>query len=75
MLDFEMEEFLHKFQNGININPDIFKYLQVTYYTENKYQKELAMLLDGIQLRYDKKLKEKEKWEYFKKYHLDKMFP
>ena len=75
MLDFEMEEFLHKFQNGININPDIFKYLQVTYYTEYKYQKELAMLLDGIQLRYDKELKEKEEWEYFKKYHLDKMFP
>lgn len=75
MLDFEMEAFLARYQNGMNINPDIFKYLQVTYYPEFKYQKELAMTLDGIQLRYDEKLKEKEEWEYFKKYHFDGMFP
>lgn len=75
MLDFEMEAFLARYQNGMNINPDIFKYLQVTYYPEFKFQKELAMTLDGIQLRFDKELKQKEEWEYFKTYHLDGMFP
>lgn len=74
ILDFEMEAFLARYQNGMNINPDIFKYLQVTYYPEFRYQKELAMTLDGIQLRYDEELKEKEEWEYFKKFHLDGMF-
>lgn len=74
MLDFEMEAFLARYQNGMNINPDIFKYLQVTYYPEFKFQKELTMTLDGIQLRFDKELKQKGEWEYFKTYHLDGMF-
>lgn len=74
-LDFEMTAFLAKYQNGMNINPDIFKYLQVTYYPEYKYQKELAMTLDGIELRYADEKDNKEKWEAFKKYHLDGMFP
>lgn len=75
MLDFEITAFLAKYQNGMNINPDIFKYLQVTYYPEYKYQKELAMTLDGIELRYADEKDKKEKWEAFKKYHLDGMFP
>ena len=75
VLDFEMKAFLAKYQNGMNINPDIFKYLQVTYYPEYKYQKELAMTLDGIQLRCDNEKQEKEEWQYFAKYHLDGMFP
>lgn len=75
ILDFEMPSFLRKYQNGMNINPDIFKYLQVTYYPEYKYQKELVMILDDIQFMYDQELNEKEKWEYFKKFHLNGMFP
>lgn len=59
----------------MNINPDIFKYLKVTYYPEYKYQKELVMILDDIQFMYDQELNEKEKWEYFKKFHLNGMFP
>ena len=70
-----MKAFLAKYQNGMNINPDIFKYLQVTYYPEYKYQKELVMTLDGIQLRCDNEKQEKEEWQYFKKYHIDGMFP
>lgn len=46
MLLHEMETFLERYQNGININPDIFKYLKVTYHPEVKYQKELVMMLD-----------------------------
>lgn len=75
MLDFEMPSFLRKYQNGMNINPDIFKYLQVTYYPEYRYQKELVMILDEIQFMYNQELNEKEQWEYFKKFHLNGMFP
>lgn len=75
MLEYEMPSFLHKYQSGMNINPDIFKYLQVTYYLEYKYQKEFAMILDSIQFMYENELDEKEEWEYFKKFHLNGMFP
>lgn len=75
ILDFEMEAFLARYQSGININPDIFKHLQVTYYPEYKWQKELAMTLDGIDYRYNFKKSESEKWKEFKKFHLNGMFP
>lgn len=75
MLDFEMEAFLARYQCGMNINPDIFKFLKVTYYTKHSDQVELCRMLDGVQAKYDNELKQKDEWEYFKKYHLDGMFP
>lgn len=74
MLDFEMEAFLARYQCGMNINPDIFKYLKVTYYTNYKDQVELCLMLDGIQEKYDNEAEQKKEWEYIKKYHLDGMF-
>ena len=59
----------------MNINPDIFKFMQVTYYPEVKYQQEIAMTLDGIQARYDEVYQEKESWKCFKEFHLEGMFP
>ena len=52
-LEGEIEGFLAKYQCGININPDIFKHLQVTYYPEYKWQKELSITLDNIDYRYN----------------------
>lgn len=75
ILEYEMEAFLARYQSGMNINPDIFKFMQVTYYPEVKYQQEIAMTLDGIQARYDEVYQEKESWQCFKKYHLEGMFP
>lgn len=75
ILDFEMEKFLARYQSGININPDIFKYLQVTYYPEYKWQKELVMTLDSVDYRYNEEKTELEKWQDFKKFHLNGMFP
>lgn len=75
MLEYEMPHFLARYQAGMNINPDIFKHLQVTYYPELKYQRELAILLDNVQAVYGQQKDEKEKWETFKKYHLEGMFP
>lgn len=74
VLDFEIEAFLARYQCGMNINPDIFKYLQVTYYSNYNDQTELCRMLDGVQAHFDNELKQKEDWEYFKKYHLDGMF-
>ena len=70
----EMEEFLSKYQNGMNINPNIFKYLKITYYPETKYQREIAMLLDEIQAIYDKEQNQQNAWKDFKKLCLNGMF-
>lgn len=73
-LEYEMDEFLARYQCGMNINPDIFKHLQVTYYPEYKYRKELAMTLDGIEARYVKEEQKMGDFQNFKKFHLDGMF-
>lgn len=75
MLENEMKAFLARYQRGMNINPDIFKYLQITYYSNYKDQVELCLMLDGIQAKYNNELQQKQEWEYFKKYHLNGMFP
>lgn len=74
MLEYEMDEFLARYQCGMNINPDIFKYLQVTYYPEYKYRKELAMTLDGIEARCANEEQKIGDFQDFKKIHLDGMF-
>lgn len=74
MLDYEMPSFLARFQCGMNINPDIFKHLQVTYYTNYKDQVELCKTLDSVQAKYGN-VQQKNEWEYFKKYHINGMLP
>ena len=44
-IDYEIEEFLARYQSGLNINPDIFKHMKVTYFPEEKYQKELEQII------------------------------
>ena len=74
MIEYEIEEFLARYQCGMNINPDIFKYLQVTYYEEYKYRKELAMTLDGIDARSATEKRKMGDFQDFKKIHLNGMF-
>ena len=74
-LDFEMPSFLACYQCGMNINPEIFKHLKITYYEDVRQQVELASMLDGIQSKYEAEKNEKEQWEGFKKIHMNGMFP
>ena len=75
MIDYEMPSFLARFQCGMNINPDIFKHLKITYYTNYKDQVELCKMLDSIQTKCENEQQQKNEWENFKKYHLNGMFP
>lgn len=74
MLVYEMEEFLSRYQNGMNINPDIFKYLKITYYHEYKFQRELVSTLDSIDFWCNSESEKVQEYQFFKKYHLDGMF-
>lgn len=74
-LEFEMPSFLARYQCGMNINPDIFKFLEITYFTEREDKVALVQLLEELKCDYQKAEQEKEGWEDFKKYHLDGMFP
>lgn len=70
----EMEEFLSKYQNGMNINPDIFKHLKITYYPDSKYQREIAMLLDESQAFQNKESNRQNAWKDFESFYLNGMF-
>lgn len=70
-----MPGFLEKYQTGLNIQPDIFKNMQIEIHEDIEDQKAFARILNGLdesarleQLIIDS-LKE------FKRVQLDKMFP
>lgn len=75
ILEFEMEAFLARYQCGININPDIFKHLQVTYFPETKYRIAIVNTLNNIQYREEYEAATLDGYKEFKEYHLDGMFP
>lgn len=74
-LEFEMPSFLARYQCGMNINPEIFKHLEITYFTEAKDKVMLVQLLEELKDDYKKAEQERDGWEDFKKFHLDGMFP
>lgn len=46
LLEKELPEFLHKYQTGLNIKPEIFEYLNLTYPIEKSTQRIVARVLD-----------------------------
>lgn len=75
MLEYEMEEFLSKYQSGMNINPEIFKHLEVTYYKEAKIRSEIAMTLDKLDAQMNQTAGKTKSIQMMKKIHLNGMFP
>ena len=75
LLDSEMEKFLARYQSGMNINPDIFKHMQVDYYTEYKYQKELAKIIYELEHVIHMEQVMHENLLQYKQSSLSEMFP
>lgn len=69
-----LPEFLQKYQTDINIQPEVFKYLDLFIHNDLETQKHIVNIFDKL----DEKIKKEEELvlQYidFKKYHLDKMF-
>lgn len=74
-LEYEMPHFLARYQAGMNINPDIFKHLEINYFEDEAVGGKIAVMLDNLEYYYKNEEKGKDGWIDFKKFHLDGMFP
>lgn len=74
-LEYEMPHFLAKYQAGMNINPDIFKHLEINCFADEAIEGKIAQMLDNLEYYYKNEGKQKDGWVGFKKFHLDGMFP
>ena len=69
-----LPEFLAKYQTGINIQPEVFKYLDLYIHDDIETQKHIVNILDKLDEQIKKEEELIEKFNDFKEYHLNKMF-
>ena len=69
-----LPEFLTKYQTGINIQPEVFNYMELVIHNDIKTQEHIAKIFDKIDEDIKKEEKLLKKYQDFKKYHLGKMF-
>lgn len=74
-LEYEMPHFLTRYQAGMNINPNIFKHLEISYFTDEAVAGKVAAMLDNFECYYKGTEQQEEGWKDFKKFHLNGMFP
>ena len=69
-----LPKFLAKYQTGINIQPEVFNYMELVIHDDIKTQEHIAKIFDKIDEDIKKEEKLLKKYQDFKKYHLGKMF-
>lgn len=69
-----LPEFLAKYQTGINIQPEVFNYMELVIHDDIKTQEHIAKIFDKIDEDIKKEEELLKQYQDFKKYHLDKMF-
>lgn len=74
ILQDELPMFLEKYQTNINIQPEIFKYLDLYIHDDIETQKHIVNILDKLDEQAKKEQELIEKFKDFKEYHLNKMF-
>lgn len=74
ILQDELPMFLEKYQTNINIQPEIFKYLDLYIHDDIETQKHIVNILDKLDEQIKKEEELIEKFNDFKEYHLNKMF-
>ena len=75
ILTMTMPQFLSIYQTGLNIVPDVFRFMEIKVHTDRHVQNDIANLfdkLDKIETQYQEEI---AKWKDIKSYHLDNMFP
>ena len=75
VLQMTMPNFLLKYQTGININPDVLKYLKLQIHKDITIQKFVIETMRQIDKSINRTEREVENFKNIKKYHLDGMFP
>lgn len=74
ILNVEMEKFLSVYQTGLNIVPDVFKFMKIEIHTDMMIQIQIAKMfneLEDIEKNYQKEI---ERWKDVKQFHLANMF-
>ena len=74
ILQDELPMFLEKYQTDINIQPEIFKYLDLYIHDDIETQKHIVNILDKLDEQTKKEQELIEKFKDFKEYHITKMF-
>lgn len=74
MLQMNIENFLRVYQTGLNIVPDVFKFMKLEIHTDKTIQDEITVMFTKLETVEKTYLKEIEKWKDIKSYHLDNMF-
>ena len=69
-----LPKFLEKYQTGINIQPEVFNYMELVIQKKKKTQEHIAKIFDKIDEDIKKEEELLKKYQDFKKYHLGKMF-
>ena len=69
-----LPEFLTKYQTGINIQFEVFNYMELIIHDDIKTQEHIANIFDKIDEDIKKEEELLKQYQDFKKYHLDKMF-
>ena len=69
-----LPKFLEKYQTGINIQPEVFNYMELVIHDDIKTQEHIAKIFDKIDEDIKKEEELLKKYQDFKKYHLGKMF-
>lgn len=75
VLQITMPNFLLKYQTGININPNVLKYLKLQIHKDITIQKFVVETMHQIDKSINRTEREVESFKNIKKYHLDGMFP
>lgn len=70
----QLPEFLSKYQTGINIQPEVFNYMELVIHDDIKTQEHIAKIFDKIDEDIKKEEELLKQYQDFKKWHLDKMF-
>lgn len=74
MLSIQMEHFLRIYQTGLNIVPDVFKYMKLNIHNDRTIQNKIQKMFDEVE-KIEKTYQEDiENWKNIKQYHLDNMF-
>ena len=74
ILNMSMSSFLSVYQTGLNIVPEVFKFMNLEIHTNRQIQDKIAEMFDdleNIEINYQKEI---SKWKDIKQFHLDNMF-
>lgn len=74
ILNMNMGSFLSVYQTGLNIVPEVFKFMNLEIHTDRQIQDKIADMFDdleNIEVNYQKEI---AKWKDIKQFHLDNMF-